>query len=74
MHLERSITLVQKISVVTPFIFVVIQVEQETVITRDVRDIYMPMDLVYEALVKAGRLKGGQRKEEKEKDQEKRFC
>ena len=34
----------------------------------------MPMDLVYEALVKAGRLKGGQGKEKKEKDQKKRFC
>ena len=33
----------------------------------------MPMGLVYEALVKVGRLKGGQEKEE-EMDQEKCFC
>ena len=43
-------------------------------VKRDVRDVYMPMDLVYEALVKADRLKGGQGKEKKEKDQETRFC
>ena len=43
-------------------------------VKRDIRDVCMPMDLVYEALVKAGRLKGGQGKEKKEKDQKKRFC
>ena len=32
------------------------------------------MGLVYEALVKAGRLKGRQGKEEKEIDQEKHYC
>ena len=34
----------------------------------------MPMGLVYEALVKAGRLEGRQRKEKEIKDQEKCFC
>ena len=34
----------------------------------------MPMRLVYEALVKAGRLKGEQEKEEGEMDQEKCYC
>ena len=43
-------------------------------VKRDVRDVCMPMGLVYEALVKAGRLKGGQGKEQKEKDQEKCLC
>ena len=46
---------------------------QEMQVKRDARDVCMPMDLVYEALVKADRLKGGQGKEKKEKDQEKRF-
>ena len=47
---------------------------QEMQVKRDVRDVCMPMRLVYEALVKAGRLKGGQGEEQKEKDQEKCFC
>ena len=34
----------------------------------------MPMRLVYEALVKAGRLKGRQEKEEEEISQEKAYC
>ena len=34
----------------------------------------MPMRLVYEALVKAGRLKGRQEKEEEETSQEKAYC
>ena len=34
----------------------------------------MPMGLVYEALVKVGRLKGRQKKEEEEIDQEKCYC
>ena len=40
----------------------------EMQVKRDVRDVYMSMGLVYEALVKAGRLKGRQGKEEKIKD------
>ena len=43
-------------------------------VKRDIRDVYMLMGLVYEALVKAGRLIGGQGKEEEEMDQEKGFC
>ena len=43
-------------------------------VKRDVKDVCMPMGLVYEALVKAGRLKGGQGKEEEEMNQEKCFC
>ena len=34
----------------------------------------MPMRLVHETLVKAGRLKGRQGKEEEEMDQEKCYC
>ena len=34
----------------------------------------MPMKLVHEVLVKAGRLEGCQKKEEEAKDQEKCFC
>ena len=34
----------------------------------------MPMKLVHEVLIKAGRLKGCQRKKEEAKDQEKYFC
>ena len=51
-----------------------VESSQEMRVKRDVRDVCMPMDLVYEALVKAGRLKGGQGKEEKKKNQKKRFC
>ena len=38
---------------------------------KDVKDVHMPMRLVHEALVKAGRLKGKQEKEEEEMNQEK---
>ena len=41
---------------------------------RNVGDVCMPMGLVYEALVKAGRLESRQRKEKKIEDQEKCFC
>ena len=44
---------------------------QDLQVKRDVKDVRMPMRLVYEALVKAGRLKGKQGKEEEEMDQEK---
>ena len=43
-------------------------------VKRDVKDVCMPMRLVYEALVKVGRLKDGQGKEEEEMDQEKCYC
>ena len=43
-------------------------------IKRDVKDVRMPMRLVYEALVKAGRLRGRQRKEDEEMNQEKGYC
>ena len=46
----------------------------EMQVKRDIRDVCMPMGLVYEALVKASRLIGGQGKEEEEMDQEKGFC
>ena len=38
---------------------------QEMQVKREVRDVCMPMGLVYKALVKAGQLKSGQEKEEK---------
>ena len=43
-------------------------------VKKDVRDVCMPMGVVYETLVKVGRLKGGQGEEQKKKDQEKCFC
>ena len=44
---------------------------QDLQVKRDVKDVCIPMRLVYETLVKAGRLKDGQGKEEEEMDQEK---
>ena len=41
---------------------------------RNVRDVCLPMKLVHEVLVKAGKLEGYQKKEEEIKDQEKCFC
>ena len=41
---------------------------------RNVQDVRMPMKLVYEVLVKTGRLEGCQRKKEERKGQEKCFC
>ena len=43
-------------------------------VKKDVQDVRMPMRLVHEALVKAGRLKGRQEKEEEEMSQEKAYC
>ena len=43
-------------------------------VKRSVKDVRMPMKLVHEVLVKAGRLEGCQRKKEEAKDQEKCFC
>ena len=47
--------------------------DQKMQVKRDVRDVCMPMGLVYEALVKTGRLKYGQGKKE-EMNQEKCSC
>ena len=52
----------------------VVESSQEMQVKRDVKDVCIPMGLVYEALVKAGRLKGKQEKEKEEMDQEKCFC
>ena len=43
-------------------------------VTRDVKNVRMPMRLVHEALVKAGRLKDKQEKKEEEMSQEKAYC
>ena len=42
-----------------------VESSREMQVKREVRDVYMPMGLVYKALVKAGRLKGGQEKKRK---------
>ena len=47
---------------------------QDLQIKKDVKDVCMPMRIVYEALVKVGRLKDGQGKEEEEINREKHFC
>ena len=44
-----------------------VESSQEMQVKRKVRDVRMPMKLVYEVLVKAGRLEGCQRKKKKEK-------
>ena len=46
-----------------------IESSQEMQVKKDVRDVCMPVGLVYEALVKVGQLEGRQGKEEKIKDQ-----
>ena len=51
-----------------------IESDQEMQVKKNVKDVRMPMKLVHEVLVKAGRLEGCQRKEEETKDQEKCFC
>ena len=48
----------------------VVENGEEMQVTRNVRDVRMPMKLVHEVLVKAGRLEGHQRKEKETKDQE----
>ena len=45
-----------------------VESSQEIQVKRDVRDVCMPMGLVYEALVKVGRLEGRQGKEKEIKD------
>ena len=51
-----------------------VESSREIQVKRNVRDVRMPMKLVHEVLVKAGRLEGYQSKEKKTKDQEKCFC
>ena len=51
-----------------------VESSQEMQVKRDVMDICMPMGLVYEALVKVGRLGSRQGKEEEIKDQDECFC
>ena len=51
-----------------------VESSQDLQVKMDVKDVCMPMKLVYEALVKAGRLKDGQGKKKEEMDQEKCYC
>ena len=51
-----------------------VESNQDLQLKKDVKDVCMPMRLVYEALVKASRLKDEQGKEEEEMDQEKCYC
>ena len=48
-----------------------IENDEEIQVKRNVKDVRMPMKLVHEVLVKAGRLEGCQRKEEEAKDKKK---
>ena len=51
-----------------------IERSEEIQVKRSIKDVCMPMRLVYEVLVKAGRLEGCLRKEDELKDQGKHFC
>ena len=51
-----------------------IERNEEIQIKRSIKDVCMPMSLVHEVLVKAGRLGGCLKKEDEVKDQEKHFC
>ena len=51
-----------------------VESSQEMKLKRDVGDVCMPMSLVYKALVKTGRLKNRQGKEEEEMNREECFC
>ena len=51
-----------------------IENSEEIQVKRSIKDVCMPMRLVHEVLVKAGRLGGCLRKEDEAKDQEKYFC
>ena len=46
-----------------------VESDQEMQVKRNIKDVCMPMELVHEVLVKAGRLEGYQRKEEEIRDQ-----
>ena len=48
-----------------------VESSQDLQVKRDINDVCMPMRLVYEVLVKTGRLNDGKGKEEEEIDQEK---
>ena len=48
-----------------------VESSQDLQVKRDVKDVFMPMRLVYEALVKAGHLKDRQGKEDEEMNREK---
>ena len=50
-----------------------IENSEEMQVKKSVKDVYMPMKLVHEVLVKTDRLEGHQRKEEEMKDQEQCF-
>ena len=51
-----------------------VESSQDLQVKRDVKDVCMPMRLVYEALIKADRLKDVQGKKKEEMDQEKCYC
>ena len=51
-----------------------VESSEEMQVKRSVKDVCMPIKLVHEVLVKAGRLESHQRKEEKTKDQQRCFC
>ena len=51
-----------------------VESSQEMQVKRDVRDVCMPIGLVYEALVKTGLLKNGQEKEEEKMNWEECLC
>ena len=51
-----------------------VESSQEMQVKKDVKDVCMPIGLVYEALVKADQLKSGRGEEEKEMNREKCFC
>ena len=51
-----------------------IERSEEIQVKRSIKDVCMPMRLVHEVLVKAGRLEGCLRKEDEVKDQGKHFC
>ena len=50
-----------------------VESSEEMQVKRNIRDVYMPMKLVHEVLVKTSRLEGYQKKEKETKDQEKCF-
>ena len=51
-----------------------VESSQDLQTKKDSKDVCMPMRMVYAALVKAGHLKDGQKKEEEEINREKHFC
>ena len=51
-----------------------VESNEEMQVKKSVKDVRMPMKLVHEVLVRAGRLEVHQKKEEEMKDQEQCFC